>query len=126
MKCRAYVRNGLEMQIHEVKSNVTVSGPLFSEPVQVIIAVQMGASVKLVGKGLRTGRVYEPILSPEQLAVLTASPATEPFDGDAHKFRLGIEACASVSPTSTTPILRCLLLGSIHCRINWKPFTTTS
>jgi SNF2 family DNA or RNA helicase len=79
------------MQSDELKPNVTVLGPLFPEPVQVIVALPMGTSVKLVGKGLRTGRVYEPVLSPEQLAVLTASPVSEPFDGDARKFRLGIE-----------------------------------
>src|SRR5436190_11066852 len=79
------------MQVDELKPNVTVLGPLFPEPVQVIVALPMGASVKLVGKGLRTNRVYEPVLSSEQLALLTASLATEPFDGDARKFRLGIE-----------------------------------
>src|SRR5438552_2466436 len=79
------------MQIDELKPNVTVHGPLFPEPVQVIVALPMGTSVKLVGKGLRTNRVYEPVLSKEQLALLTASLATEPFDGDARKFRLGIE-----------------------------------
>jgi superfamily II DNA or RNA helicase len=79
------------MQIDELKANVTVSGPLFPEPVQVIVALPMGTSVKLVGKGLRTNRVYEPVLSKEQLSLLTASLATEPFDGDARKFRLGIE-----------------------------------
>src|SRR3989441_210045 len=80
------------MQSEELKPNVTVYGPLFPEPVQVIVALPMGTSVKLVGKGLRTNRVYEPVLSKEQLALLTASLATEPFDGDARKFRLGIEA----------------------------------
>ena len=34
----------------------------------------------------------EPILSPQQVAQLEISPAQEPFDGDAKKFRLGIEA----------------------------------
>jgi superfamily II DNA or RNA helicase len=80
------------MQAHELKQNVTVYGPFFPEPVQVIIAVPMGNSVRLVGKGMRSNNVYEPILNPEQLALLTASPAQEPFDGDAAKFRLGIEA----------------------------------
>src|SRR6266516_1093021 len=79
------------MQTDELKPNVTVYGPLFPEPVQVIVALPMGTSVKLVGKGLRTNRVYEPVLSKEQLALLTASLATQPFDGDARKFRLGIE-----------------------------------
>src|SRR5450755_3253834 len=80
------------MRPEELKQNVTVYGPLFPEPVQIIIAVPMGSSVKLVGKGVRSNSVYEPILSAEQLAQLHASPAQEPFDGDASKFRLGVEA----------------------------------
>jgi superfamily II DNA or RNA helicase len=76
----------------ELKQNVTVYGPLFPEPVQVILAVSMGSSVKLIGKGVRSNSVYEPILSAEQLGQLRASPAQEPFDGDAGKFRLGVEA----------------------------------
>jgi hypothetical protein len=35
----------------ELKQNVTVYGPLFPEPVQIIIAIPMGSSVKLIGKG---------------------------------------------------------------------------
>ena len=73
------------MHAHELKTNVTVYGPLFPEPVQVIIAVPMGSGIKLVGKGARSNTVYEPILSADQLALLTASPASEPFDGDANK-----------------------------------------
>lgn len=80
------------MLTEELKPGITVYGPLFPEPVQVIVAIPMGASVKLVGKGAKSNSVYEPILSTEQLALLTASPAHEPFDGDARKFRLGIEA----------------------------------
>ena len=71
---------------------MTVYGPLFPEPVQVIVTVPMGSGVKLVGKGVRSNTVYEPILNAEQLALLIASPANEPFDGDARRFRLGIEA----------------------------------
>ena len=76
----------------ELKQNITVYGPLFPEPVQVIMAVPMGTSVKLIGKGVRSNTVYDPILGLEQLAQLTASPVREPFDGDATKFRLGVEA----------------------------------
>jgi superfamily II DNA or RNA helicase len=79
------------MQPEELHPNITVYGPLFPEPVQVIIAVPMGASVKLIGKGIRSSTVYEPILNPEQLGQLQASPAREPFNGDAVKFRLGVE-----------------------------------
>ena len=67
---------------------------MLPEPVQVIVTVPLGTSIKLIGKGLRTGQVHEPILSPEQIATLQVShPAgQEPFDGDAARFRLGIEA----------------------------------
>ncbi len=80
------------MRIEELKPNITVQGPLFPEPVQVIVTIPMGAAVKLIGKGVQSNSVYEPILSLDQVALLTASPASEPFDGDARKFRLGIEA----------------------------------
>ncbi len=80
------------MQPEELKQNVTVYGPLFPEPVQIILAVPMGTSVKLIGKGLRSSTVYEPILSADQLKQLQASPAEQPFDGDASRFRLGVEA----------------------------------
>ena len=56
------------------------------------MATPMGDSVKLVGKGLNTGQVHEPVLSAEQLALLKATPEKEPFDGDPKRFRLGIEA----------------------------------
>src|SRR5208283_3236139 len=80
------------MVLDQLKPNVIVRGPIFPEPVQVIVAIPMGASVKLVGKGLRTSQVYEPILNAEQLAQLTCTADKEPFDGDPQHFRLGIEA----------------------------------
>jgi len=82
----------IECLPEDLKQNVTVYGPLFPEPVQIIVAVPMGSSVKLIGKGVRSSTVYEPILSTEQLGQLRASPAQEPFDGDATKFRPGVEA----------------------------------
>jgi superfamily II DNA or RNA helicase len=76
----------------KLKLNVIVRGPIFSEPVQVIVTLPMGDSIKLVGKGLKTGQVHELILNSEQLAKLTVTPEKEPFDGDSKKFRLGVEA----------------------------------
>ncbi|MCL5950405.1 MAG: DUF3883 domain-containing protein [Chloroflexi bacterium] len=52
----------------------------------------MGDSIKLIGKGLNTGQVHELVLSREQIASLEATPQKEPFDGDAGRFRLGVEA----------------------------------
>jgi hypothetical protein len=54
------------MEIAQLRPAVVVRGPLLSEPGQVITTLQIGESVKLVGKGLETGRVHEPILSPEE------------------------------------------------------------
>ena len=42
-----------QMLIDELKPNIIVRGPIFPEPVQVIVAIPMGTSVKLVGKGLK-------------------------------------------------------------------------
>jgi len=80
------------MHVDQLKPNVIVSGPIFPEPVQVITVIPMGESIKLIGKGLKSGKVHEPILSIDQLATLEATPEKEPFDGDPKHFRLGIEA----------------------------------
>lgn len=80
------------MTLDQLKPNIVIHGPIFQEPVQVIVAIPMGDAVKLVGKGLKTGQVHEPILSPEQLSLLEATSEKEPYDGDAFRFRLGVEA----------------------------------
>jgi hypothetical protein len=46
----------------KLKPNVIVRGPLFAEPIQVIVTIPMGEAIKLVSKGLTTGQVHEPIL----------------------------------------------------------------
>jgi len=80
------------MNPEDLKPNIIVRGPVFPEPVKVIRVVPMGGSVKLVGEGMTTGRVHQPILSPAQIAILEGSPEQQPFDGDPVKFKLGIEA----------------------------------
>src|SRR5690606_16518209 len=52
----------------------------------------LGASIRLVGKGLSTGLVRDTVLTAEQAAQLQVSAEQEPLDGDAARFRLGIEA----------------------------------
>lgn len=80
------------MSIETPKPGSVVRGSLFPEPVQVIVCTALGSSVKLVGKGLDSGRVYEPVLDAKQLASLEVSPDEPPFDFDPVQFRLGIEA----------------------------------
>ncbi len=83
---------GTSGSIAAIRPNCLVSGPYFPEPIQVLMVVPMGASIKLIGKGLRTGLLHEPVLSAEQIESLQITPETEPFDGDAGRFRLGVEA----------------------------------
>jgi superfamily II DNA or RNA helicase len=52
----------------------------------------MGTSLKLVGKGLRTGQVRDPILDATQVAQLVLTPKEPPFDGNPLHFKLGVEA----------------------------------
>ena len=80
------------MDVSDLKPSVIVTGAIFPEPVQVITVVPLGDSVKLIGKGLNSGQVHEPVLSADQVTMLEVTPEMEPFDGDAGKFRLGIEA----------------------------------
>ena len=80
------------MQLSDIKPNVIVQGPIFPERVRVITTLLMGDSIKLVGEGMETGKVHQPILNENQIAQMEVSSEKEPFDGDPAKFRLGIEA----------------------------------
>ena len=80
------------MTFDQLKPNKILRGPVFAEPVEVIVTMPMGAPVKLVGRGVQTGKVVDIILTAEKLKLLETTPDTEPFDGDSKMFRLGIEA----------------------------------
>jgi hypothetical protein len=78
--------------IESLKPGVIVRGPVLPEAVRLIEVKIFGSAVKIIGKGLNTGRYYEPILNAEHLAKLEITPERELFDGDPNKFRLGVEA----------------------------------
>lgn len=80
------------MSVGMIKPGVIVSGPLIPEPLEVLAVVPMGGSLKVTGRGMKTGLTHDPIFSVEQLGQLTVSAEQEPFDGDAALFRLGVEA----------------------------------
>lgn len=69
-----------------------IRGPTLPEPVEVVAVVPLGDSLKVIGRGLQTGLMHDPVLTPDQLARLIVSAEQEPFDGDARLFRLGVEA----------------------------------
>ena len=78
--------------LKDLRPNAIVRSPLFPEPVRVILVVPVGNDLRLIGTGLNTGLTHQPILSAAQLATLQISPELQPFDGDAGRFRLGVEA----------------------------------
>ena len=47
------------MKSEDLKLNKILRGPLFPEPVRVVIATPVSPRVKLVGKGLNTSKAFE-------------------------------------------------------------------
>ena len=80
------------MSLDRLLPNTIVRGSILPEPVKIISTVPMGESIKVIGEGINTGKVHNPILNAEQIAQLEFSPEEVPFDGDSGYFRLGVEA----------------------------------
>ncbi|MDD2835213.1 MAG: hypothetical protein PHY05_03610 [Methanothrix sp.] len=80
------------MSTHEIKPNVILRGPVFPEPVQVIMVQPVNRSLKVSCKGLSSNKFYDNILSPDQIASLQIISDEVSFEGDAANFRLGVEA----------------------------------
>src|SRR5215216_1303404 len=80
------------MDARELKPGIIVRGPVFPEPVELLIVTPLGEVLKIVGAGRKTGQVHQRVLSIDQLQLLNATPEREPFDGDPARFRLGVEA----------------------------------
>src|SRR5438128_1608912 len=76
----------------DLRAGVIVRGALLPEPVRVIKTTPLGSYLKIVGEGTRTGDLVRVTLSQAQLATLKISADETPFDGDAARFRLGVEA----------------------------------
>ena len=80
------------LQVTELRPNLIVRGSILPEPIKIIATVPMGDSLKLIGEGLNSGKVHQPVLTQKQLAELEVAPEKPPFDGDSERFRLGVEA----------------------------------
>lgn len=76
----------------QVQQGVIVSGPFIPEAMEVLAVMPFGESRKVIGRGVKTGQSYDPVLSPEQIAQLVVTGESEPFDGSAQLFRIGVEA----------------------------------
>ena len=76
----------------QIRQGITISGPFIPEAMEVLPVIPFGTSLKVIGRGAKTGRSYDPVLSPEQIAQLKVTGEAEPFDGSAQHFRIGVEA----------------------------------
>jgi hypothetical protein len=76
------------MNANELELGAIILGPVFPEPIQVLVITPLGAAFKIVVAGQRTGQVHQRILHPHQLQFLAVSPEREPFDGDPVRLRL--------------------------------------
>ena len=81
------------MLVRDLKPDQIVRGTVLPEPVRIIMFTPRGESYQLTGEGLETGLVHKPILTAEQIDLLEeVSSVVEPFDGDAQRFKIGVEA----------------------------------
>lgn len=62
------------MTLDQLRPNKILRGPLFAEPVQVIVTTPMANAVKLVGRGLQSGKVVDKALQ---------SQGAQPIEGGA-------------------------------------------
>jgi len=80
------------MQVEQLKPDLLIQGDSLSEPIKLIKFSQLGNAVKIIGTGIHTRKNHNLLFSLEQLQALEISPETMPYNGDAARFRLGIEA----------------------------------
>src|SRR5581483_10046206 len=90
--CRELRPGGNVNMPTDIQRGSIVRGPMLPEPIEVVTTVRLSQSLQLVGKGLETGKFYDPVLTEEQVAELVVSGDRPAFDGDARLFRLGVEA----------------------------------
>ncbi|MBM0106504.1 DUF3883 domain-containing protein [Steroidobacter sp. S1-65] len=76
----------------DLQPGVVIEAGLLPEPFEILAVVPLGRAIKLIGKGLRTGQVREPVLSADQVSGLRLLPREQRFDGNALHFKLGVEA----------------------------------
>jgi superfamily II DNA or RNA helicase len=75
-----------------LKPGVILTGKIFPEPVEVISVQSLAGMTKVVGIGKVSGQARSAVLHPGQLAELTITSTGPTWDGDPHRFRLGVEA----------------------------------
>lgn len=78
--------------IEKLKPSIIIKGPMFPEPVEIVLVEPLKSSIKIIGRGIDSNTFYQPILSEKDLSNLVIGPDSENFSGNGKKFQLAIEA----------------------------------
>ncbi|OAB62768.1 helicase [Leptolyngbya valderiana BDU 20041] len=79
--------------LDKLQKGQVVASHLFDEPLEIIFIESKGdRSIEINARGIETNKFYNPILDLERLKTLELLDKNHRFNGDAHKFRIGIEA----------------------------------
>ena len=54
----------------QIRQGITIGGPFIPEAMEVLAVIPFGSSLKVIGRGIKTGQSYDPVLSPDQIAQL--------------------------------------------------------
>ena len=57
----------------QIRQGIIIGGPFIPEAMEVLAVIPFGSSLKVIGRGIKTGQSYDPVLSPDQIAQLTVS-----------------------------------------------------
>lgn len=77
---------------NQLKPGVIVKSSIFPEEVQIITIIPLGNTFKLIGSGIKTGKLFQPIIDESLLQKIEISHDIEHYDGDPNKLRLTVEA----------------------------------
>ena len=61
----------MPVSVGELRPGIIVRGPVFPEPVEILVVQPMGADVRLTGAGKSTGRVDHRIQPPRRLVLIS-------------------------------------------------------
>jgi len=81
----------LYQYIGKLKPKVIVKG-LSEEPIQILTTELMGDRIKIIGRGVQSNIVHDPVLTLDELKQLEIGSEEFSFSGDPKLFRLGVEA----------------------------------
>jgi len=80
------------LKLEDFKEGISVDGPVFGQPAQIIKATLAGKTATVFYRGLRDEQFHERTLTEEQAKLCKHLDGDGSFGGNPKKFRLGIEA----------------------------------